>query len=207
MLTILGRSSSINVRKVLCTCDELALNYVQQHWGAGFASTATPEFMALNPNALVPVMQEGDFVLWESNTICRYLANTHPQAGLLPVDPQQRAHVEKWMDWQLGDLNNAWRYVFMARLRNTPANPDPALLAASEKSWNHQMQILDQQVDKTAAWVTGEHFTLADIVLGLSLHRWLMTPMSRPALPALDAYYDRLRERPTFATYATQEWP
>jgi len=207
MLTILGRTSSINVRKVLWTCDELALDYQQEMWGHGFRETHQPEFLALNPNAQVPVLREGEFVLWESNAICRYLAASQPETTLYPQAVRARAEIDRWMDWQLGDLNSAWRYLFNARMRNTPAVPDPALLAEGEAGWNRHLTLLANQLERTGAYVTGDTFTLADIVLGLSVHRWLMTPMSRPALPAIDRYYDRLRERPAFARYATQQWP
>lgn len=207
MLTILGRTSSINVRKVLWTCDELALDYQQEMWGHGFQSTHQPAFLALNPNAQVPVLRDGEFVLWESNAICRYLAGGPPGSALYPQERRARADVDRWMDWQLGDLNSAWRYLFNARMRNTPAEPDRTLLAESEASWNHHLTLLACRLEQTGAYVTGHEFTLADIVLGLSVHRWLMTPVSRPSLPAIDRYYDRLRERPAFARYATQQWP
>ncbi|PLR46874.1 glutathione S-transferase family protein [Chimaeribacter arupi] len=207
MLTILGRTSSINVRKVLWTCDELALDYRQEMWGHGFQETHQPAFLALNPNAQVPVLRDGEFVLWESNTICRYLAAAGPETTLYPQGARARAEIERWMDWQLGDMNSAWRYLFNARMRNTPAEPDPAQLAESEAGWNQHLTLLANQLAQTGAYVTGGTFTLADIVLGLSVHRWLMTPMSHPALPAIDRYYDLLRERPGFARYATQQWP
>ncbi len=100
MLQVLGRSSSINVRKVLWTCDELALPFAREDWGLGFRSTQAPEFLAKNPNALVPVIVDDGFVLWESNTVCRYLAARHGRDDLLPTEPQARARVEQWMDWQ-----------------------------------------------------------------------------------------------------------
>src|SRR3982074_2778734 len=100
MLQILGKSTSINVRKVLWLCQELELPYELQQWGTGDRSTEAPEFRALNPNGRVPVIQDGSFVLWESNAICRYLAAAHGKAGLLPANLQERALVEQWMDWQ-----------------------------------------------------------------------------------------------------------
>ena len=114
MLKILGKSPSINVRKVLWTCAELGLPYEQEQWGAGFQATDDPAFKALNPNALVPVIVDGEVVLWESNTICRYLARRQGRSDLLPTDAFARAKVEQWMDWQAGELNNAWRVAFMA---------------------------------------------------------------------------------------------
>ena len=202
MLQILGRTSSINVRKVLWTCDELGLPFARQDWGLGHQSTQAPAFVARNPNALVPVIDDDGFVLWESNTICRYLAAREGRGDLLPADAQGRARVEQWMDWQAGELNNAWRYAFMALVRKSPAHADKAAIEASRHNWNRHMQILDAQLARTGACAAGPDFTLADIVLGLSVHRWLMTPIERPALPAVDAYLARLRQRAGFAQYA-----
>jgi glutathione S-transferase len=210
MLQILGKPSSINVRKVLWTCAELALPHTLVPYGAGFQTTDTPEFQALNPNALVPVIRDGEFVLWESNTICRYLAGAHARADLLPQAPRARAHVEQWMDWQAGELNNAWRYAFMALVRRSPAHAEAQAIAASIANWNRHMGMLDAQLSRTGAFVTGANFTLADVVLGLSLNRWLMTPMppdTRPALPALAAYHQRLLERPGYRLHGANGTP
>ncbi|MEO8081587.1 MAG: glutathione S-transferase, partial [Caldimonas sp.] len=117
MLKILGRTSSINVRKVLWLCAEMALPFEHELWGTGFRSTHTPDFHALNPNELVPVAVDGDFVLWESNAICRYLAQAHGRSDLLPAEARPRALVEQWMDWQLAELNRSWSYAFMGLVR------------------------------------------------------------------------------------------
>jgi glutathione S-transferase len=207
MLQILGKSTSINVRKVLWLCEELELPYELQQWGSGHRSTDAPEFRALNPNAMVPVIRDGAFVLWESNTICRYLAATQGSTDLLPAAPAERALVEQWMDWQAGELNNSWRYAFMARVRQSPAHTDPASIAAGIHSWNRHMTLLDGQLRQTGAFATGARFTLADIVLGLSTHRWFMTPMERPALPAVAAYYERLSQRPAFMAHGRNGVP
>lgn len=198
MLRLLGKSPSINVRKVLWTLDELGLGYEHEQWGAGFRATDVPEFAALNPNLMVPVLVDDGFVLWESNSICRYLANRHGGETLLPLDPVRRAGVEQWMDWQATELNNAWRYAFMALVRNSPAHRDPAAIEASIAGWNRHMAILDRQLERTGSFVCGAQFTLADVVLGLSVNRWAMTPFEHPALPAVQAYYDRLGERPAY---------
>lgn len=198
MLRILGKASSINVRKVLWTCAELQLPYEREDWGSGLRATDTPEFLALNPNAMVPVLVDGDFVLWESNAICGYLAGQYPRNGLLPSSLRERARVEQWMGWQATELNNAWRYVFMARVRHSPAHTDAAAIAAGEREWARQMAILDAQLARTGAFVCGDAFSLADIVLGLSVQRWFMTPLERPELPAVSAYYERLSERPAY---------
>jgi glutathione S-transferase len=196
MLRILGKASSINVRKVLWTCAELGLPAVREDWGAGFQPTSAPAFLALNPNAMVPVLVDGDAVLWESNTICRYLAARYGEdSPLLPREPLARARVEQWMDWQATELNNAWRYAFMALVRNSPAHGDAGQVDSSIAQWHRHMGIFEAQIGKTGAYAAGAEFSLADIVLGLSLNRWLMTPMARPDYPALRAYAGLLQSR------------
>jgi glutathione S-transferase len=207
VVRILGKASSINVRKVLWTCTELGVAFEREDWGSGFRSTQAPEFLALNPNAMVPVLVDGDAVLWESNTICRYLATRHGDNGLLPRDPLCRAYVEQWMDWQATELNNAWRYAFMGLVRSSAAHQDPGLIAASVDGWNRHMGILERQLEKSGAYVAGSTFTLADIVLGLSANRWRMTPMDRPALPAIDAWMKRLQLRPGCGEWCTNGTP
>ena len=195
MLKILGKSTSINVRKVLWTCVEIGLPFEQEEWGSGFRSTDAAEFHALNPNAMVPVIQDGEFVLWESNTICRYLASQHARLDLLPAHPRERALVEQWMDWQAGELNNSWRYAFMALVRNSPAHRDSASIASGIANWHRHMAMLAAQLAKTGSYVTGPNFTLADIVIGLSVNRWAMMPMERPSLPAIADYVELLAQR------------
>jgi len=208
MLQILGRPNSINVRKVLWLCDELALPYTHEpQWGTPDRPLRTPEFLALNPNALVPVIRDGARVLWESNTICRYLASREGRTDLLPADPAARAEVEKWMDWQLGDLNNAWRYAFMALVRKGADYTDAKAIEASVANWNRHMTLLDEQLQRAGGFATGTTFTLADIVLGLATHRWFSTPMQRPPLAAVQAYYDRLSERPAFRQHGRNGIP
>lgn len=207
MLKILGKSSSINVRKVLWLCAEMELSYEHEQWGSGSRSTEAPEFLELNPNAMVPVIKDGSFVLWESNTICRYLASRNHRSDLLPVDPENRARVEQWMDWQATELNDAWRFAFMALVRKSPAHSDPQAVAISVANWNRHMQMLDSQLEKTGAYAAGPGFTLADVVLGLSTNRWYMTPMERPELPAVQSWFERLSQRPAFMLHGRNGTP
>ncbi|MGE5652485.1 MAG: glutathione S-transferase family protein [Bacillota bacterium] len=207
MLKILGKSSSINVRKVLWTCEELGLPYEQEQWGAGFRTTETEDFRALNPNAMVPVLIDEEFVLWESNAICRYLASREANFALLSGDPKRRALVEQWMDWQATELNNSWRYAFMALVRQSAVHSDPAAIAAGVEGWNRHMGIVEAQLSRTGAYMAGETFTLADIVIGLSVNRWFMTPMRRPVLPAVEAYYERLNERAGYRIHGRNGMP
>jgi glutathione S-transferase len=207
MLEILGYSASINVRKVLWTCDEIGTPYDYTDRSAGSAATKTPEFLELNPNAQVPLIKDGDFVLWESNTICRYLASKHGRTDLLPREPSARARVEQWMDWQATELNPPWRYAFYALVRKDPAYTDPEKIKVSTDEWNRKMAILDHQIRATGGHAAGPAFTVADIPLGLSVHRWLMTPIDRPDFLAVKAYHGRLRARPAFAKYASNVFP
>ncbi len=189
-LRILGRTSSINVRKVLWTCAELDLQFEHVE--------SDPQLLARNPNALVPVIRDGDFVMWESNAICRYLAGRQPRGTLLPEDPGQRGLVDQWMDWQATELNDAWRYSFLALVRRSPEHTDTASIEASIASWNRHIAMLDDHLRHGGQFMTGEFFTLADVVLGLSVHRWLLTPIERPRLESVLGYYQRLSVRPAF---------
>jgi len=198
MLRILGKASSINVRKVLWACEEIGLPYERQD--------QEPE-LAQNPNGLVPVIVDGDFVLWESNTILRYLAGYYGTPSLLPLEPRARAAVEKWIDWQATDLNASWRYAFMAVVRRNPAFDDPRQIEASIKEWTRMLGILNDQLTATGAFVAGGGFTLADIPIGLSVNRWFMTPLERPSFPAVAAYYERLSARPAFLKHGRNGIP
>ncbi|MBH1652351.1 glutathione S-transferase N-terminal domain-containing protein [Stenotrophomonas maltophilia] len=194
MVDLYGKPTSINVRKVLWLCAGLDLPL--QHEPA-----PSPDLLAtLNPNRQVPVLRDGDFVLWESNSICRYLATRAGREDLLPAAAQARARVEQWMDWQASDLNSAWRHVFMARVRQHPDYPDDARAEASLAQWNRRMAMLDAQLARHA-YVAGDDFTLADIVLGLSTQRWRSTPGGKPVLANVDAWFERLRRQPGFAAH------
>ncbi|MDY0308719.1 MAG: glutathione S-transferase [Castellaniella sp.] len=207
MLTILGRPNSINVRKVMWACDELGLAWQREDWGAGFRDTRAASFKALNPNAMVPVLLDKDFVLWESNSIIRYLANRQGSGALYPLDARARARVDQWLDWQASDLNRAWSYAFMARVRQSPAHADPDQIQASLHAWAGFMSVLDGHLAGTGAFVAGRDFSLADIAIGLSVNRWFETPFERPELPAITAYYERLSERPAFMVHGRNGLP
>jgi glutathione S-transferase len=211
VLKLLGKSPSINVRKVLWLCAELGVTYEHEEWGTGFRPTQDAAFLVLNPNAMVPVLIDAGFVLWESNTICRYLAAREHRHDLLPAKPRERASVEQWMDWLATEFNNSWRYAFMGLVRKSPEHQDAAACAASVASWNRHMQILEGQLERTGAYVVGAAFTLADIVIGLAAQRWLIAPIeplaTRPALPSVHAYLERLLTRPGFRQHGANGQP
>ena len=207
MLEVLGRPNSINVRKVLWLCEELGLPYRNEAWGFGELSLQSPEYQALNPNGLVPVLRDGGFVLWESNTICRYLTGREGRSDLLPTEAAARARVEQWMDWQAGELNNAWRYAFMGLVRKSPAHQDAAAIQTSLQQWQRHMQIAEDVLAQTGAYMAGATFTLADVVIGLAVQRWFMTPMDHPALPAVAAYRERLSARHAYLKHGRNGMP
>jgi glutathione S-transferase len=186
MLRVLGKATSINVRKVLWTCDELGLVYRREDEG--------PELLQ-NPNGLVPVIADGDFVLWESNSIIRYLANKWTAEALYPRGPAARARIDRWIDWQATEFNTAWRYAFSAIVRKNPAFADPTQIEASKNDWARMVSIVEAELQRTGAYIAGSHFTLADIPIALSVNRWLMTPVERPSFPLLAAYHARMRAR------------
>lgn len=207
MLRILGRPSSINVRKVLWACAELEIPFEREDWGTGFKPTDAPEFVALNPNAMVPVIQDEDFVLWESNAIIRYLATRYGGAHLYPPEAKARARVDQWIDWQSSDLNRSWSYAFMSLVRHSPAHQDKQALAAGCSDWSRYMAILDRQLESTGAYISGPEFSLADIPIGLSVNRWFETPLAHPELPAVHDYYERLSSRHGYLLYGRNGLP
>lgn len=203
VLKVYGRDNSINVRKVLWACAELGIEYRREDWGIGFRSPREPAFLGMNPNAMVPVIDDGGFVLWESNTILRYLAGQYGGAALAlyPAAPRERARIDQWIDWQASDLNRSWSYAFMALVRKSPAHGDAQQLAASIDNWGSFMRVLEQQLQQTGAYVAGDAFTLADIPIGLSVNRWFGTPFPHPDLPAVARYYELLTAREGFRAF------
>ncbi|WP_449122900.1 glutathione S-transferase family protein [Pseudomonas sp. MPG01] len=207
MLRILGKASSINVRKVLWSCAELQIPFEREDWGSGFRSTHDAQFLALNPCAMVPVIQDGDFTLWESNTIIRYLVSRYDGSHLYPTDAQTRARIDQWIDWQASELNRSWSYAFLSLVRQSPEHQDSAALAVGIEQWSKNMAILDRQLEKTGAYVSGEQFSLADIPIGLSVNRWFETPLAHPDFGAVKAYYNRLNLRPGYVLHGRNGTP
>lgn len=204
-LKILGRVTSINVRKVLWAAEELGIAHEQEDWGLPIRDPNVPEFTALNPNAQVPVIVDDGFVLWESNAILRYLAEKH--GGLLPADLGGRALVEQWLCWQLGELNPQWGYAVNALMRNNPGYADRDRIAESVARWTRVLRVLEGQLAR-GDYVAGEAFSIADIAIALSSHRWFSTPIpDRPSLPAIEAHYRRMQARPAGGRWMTAATP
>lgn len=207
MLKIYGQPKSINVRKVLWTCAELGLPFEREDWGGGTRPLTDPEFQKLTPVGMIPVLEDAGQLFWESNSIVRYLVSREGRHDLLPNAPAERAHVEKWMDWQVSDFNNTWRYVFMGTVRQRPGFQDPQLIAESWEKFCAAVSVVDRQLSRPQAYVAGPSFTCADIVIGLSIHRWKSVPLERPEFAAVERYYERLCEREGFRLYGRDSGP
>lgn len=207
MLRLYGYAQSINVRKVLWACTELALPFEREDWAGPFRATSDPAFLSLNPVGLVPVIDDDGVVIWESNTIIRYLAASRGRHDLLPADPRHRAPVEMWMDWQASDFNNSWRTAFQGLVRKNPDYQDAAAIERSMTSFASMVAVIDAQLARGGGYICGSQFTLADVPIGLSIHRWRSLPMDGPRLANVDRYYERLCERPGFRQYGRDGGP
>ena len=207
MLRICGYEASINVRKVLWACAELGLEYEREDWGGSFRPTSSPAFLALNPVGQVPVINDGGTIIWESNTIIRYLAASRGRDDLLPTNPAERAKIEMWMDWQASDFNNSWRYAFQALVRKNSAYQDAAAIERSISDFNHQVRVADAELSRSGGFIAGPRFSLADIAIGLSIHRWYAVPAAKPSLVHVQRYYDQLCERAAFRRFGRDGGP
>ena len=198
MLTIYGRTNSVNVQKVLWCLAELDVPYERIDAGLKFGKNHDPWYLALNPNGRVPLLVDGSFSLWESNTIVRYLAGKHGVGGLWPPSPETRALAERWMDWQLSTLILPVSIVFQALYRTPPAERDALGVARNTVEANRAMELLDAHL-AAQPFVAGDAFTMGDIPVGATAHRWLeVAGIERPKLAAVRAWRDRLAERPAF---------
>ena len=194
-LQIWGRMSSINVKKVVWTAQELGLDFERHEAGGVHGVVKTPAYMALNPNSQIPVMQDGDYVLWESNVITRYLCAKHSFDKLYPTDLQERFDAERWMEWQQTSVNPASRNGFWHLIRLPADQRNPALVAQSNTAVELLMAILDAHL-ATRDFVVGECFSMADIPLGCEVQRWFGLPQSRTSRPHIERWFATLLARP-----------
>jgi glutathione S-transferase len=193
-LTIWGRISSVNVQKVVWCAEELGLAYERIDVGGAFGGNDSPRYLAMNPNGLVPTIDDDGFVLSESNAIVRYLAARHAATALWPEALQARAQVDRWMEWQSTEWTPSMRDAFWQLVRVAPESRDAAVVQASRKKGEKLAGILDAHL-ATRRWIAGEGFTLADLVNGCAAHRWLHLPMDRTPRPHLERWYGELRSR------------
>ena len=194
MLKIWGRMSSINVKKVVWTAQELGLDFQRTEAGGLFGVVKTPEYMRLNPNSLVPVIEDEDFVLWESNVIVRYLCAKHSPGELYPIELRERFSAERWMDWQQTTLNPASRPGFWQLIRTPPEQRNAQLIAESNAAVEALMATLDAHLARHA-FMVGERFSMADIPVACEVHRWFGLPQPRQSRRNIERWYGSLSAR------------
>jgi glutathione S-transferase len=192
---IWGRLSSLNVRKVVWAAQETGIAFTRSDAGMSFGVVKTPEYLAMNPNALVPTLQDGDFVLWESNAIVRYLCAKYGNEQLYPQDLAARFDAERWMDWQQTTLNRESGGAFLQWFRTSADKRDPAVIARSTAATEPAMAQLNTHLAERA-WMCGDHFSMADIPVACDVHRWFALPQPRPAWPHLERWFAAILERP-----------
>ena len=199
-MKIWGRHTSINVQKVLWTSTEVGIVPERIDVGGEFGGLDSPEYRRLNPNGRIPVIEDEGFVLWESNTIVRYLAATRSGGGLCPVSHRERADAERWMDWQLCHVLPGMVTLFFGLVRTEPGKRDMQAIAEARQRTEESWRLLDRHL-AGRRYVTGDAFTMGDIPLGAFAYRWLALPIERPALANLEAWYGRLCERAAYRTH------
>ena len=196
-----GRRSSSNVMKVIWLLEELGLPYRRVDVGGSFGKTDTPDYRAMNPVGLVPTLQEGDFTLWESNAILRYLAAGHATGTpLWPTALQARANIDRWMDAQQTVLNRPMAAVFWSLIRTPPEKRDAAALAKGIEDATRAWAIVEAQLARHP-FLAGDQLSLADIPWGVHVHRWFTMEFARPDMLNLRGWYDRLLTRPAYQAH------
>jgi glutathione S-transferase len=194
-LKLWGRISSINVRKVMWTAQYLKLPIERVDAGGKFGLLDTPEYQRMNPNAMIPVLQDGDFPLWESNVIVRYLCEKYSLGNLCPASSQSRFNAERWMDWQQSELNRATGPAFVQWFRTAPELRNAAIIEDSTRKTQRWLAIVEAHLQHHA-YMAGDQLTMADIPLLCEIHRWWALPQPRPSYPAIERWYAPLLSHP-----------
>lgn len=198
MLKVWGRTTSVNVQKVMWTIAELGLTHERIDAGGAFGKTDTPEYLAKNPNKLIPTLEDDGFVLWESSAIVRYLARKHGTGTLLPADAQQAAKADQWMEWSTTTLYpDLTATIFLGLIRTAAKDRNNAAIETSIKRAGERLAILEE-VLANRPYILGDKLTLADIPAGSMMYRYFKLPIARPSLPNVEAWYGRLAERAAY---------
>jgi len=195
MLKIWGRRNSVNVKKALWCLDELGLEYERVDAGLQYGVVNTPEYRKMNPNGLVPTMDEDGFILWESHTIVRYLSDKYGKGVLRPMELEARSIANQWMDWAF-TFQGSVRDAFWNLVRTPAEKRDLKAVEASRVKSGELAKILDAALARRM-YVAGA-FSMGDIPIGAEVQRWIRLPIERPSLPHLEAWFERLCARPAF---------
>ncbi|WP_182419426.1 glutathione S-transferase family protein [Bartonella sp. HY038] len=199
MLKIWGRNNSINVKKVLWIAEELGLNYENIEVGGKFGGLDTPEFLKLNPNAMIPVLEDNGFTLWESNTIVRYIAAQYGRDSFWIEDPKQRSAVEKWMDWASEELFPLFKAILFNSVRLAPEKRDAGILSNAIDGFEKKLSIIENELSLNL-WLSGKNFGIADIVVGTFIYYYYEIDIKRlKQFPKISEWYERLKKRPSYA--------
>ncbi|CAM3189929.1 putative glutathione S-transferase with thioredoxin-like domain and glutathione S-transferase, C-terminal domain [Xenorhabdus nematophila ATCC 19061] len=197
MLTVWGRKNSSNVKKVLWCLEELNVPYQQVDIGGKFGKLNEPEYLRMNPNAVIPCLQEGDFILWESNVIVRYIAAKFGQDSLYPTDLQERASVEKWMDWVSCNMFPPIKQLMINVVRTPKDQQNPEIISQILSEIKSLLKMVDNTLGNQP-YLSGDKFGMADIALAPLVYPWLNVEVERPSLPNLERWYQLLTKRPAF---------
>ena len=196
-MKIWGRANSINVQKVLWCCGELGLKYERIDAGNEFEINKTAEYRALNPNGLVPTIEDGEIRLWESNVIVRYLAHKSEDGRLCPADVGTRFDAERWMDWQATMFWPALRPLFIELVRTPPAKRDSKVISKGANLSLAAVRILDERLSDRP-FLAGDAFSMGDIPAATTVHRWYGLDIEHPELPNVQRWYNLMKQRPPF---------
>jgi glutathione S-transferase len=199
MLKLWGRINSTNVKKVLWCLEELGVPFTRIDAGGAFGVVGEADYVAMNPNRLVPCLEDGELVLWESNAIVRYLAAQYGEGSLWNADPRQRAEADKWMDWVTSSLAAPFRPVFWNIVRTAPEKRDMAAVQAALKECGNLLAMADQTLAEQP-YLSGESFGIGDIPLGCFAYAWFEMPIKRPEQLHLRDWYQRLQQRVAYQT-------
>lgn len=197
MLTVWGRNNSTNVKKVLWCLEELGIGYQRIDVGGQYGKLNDPLYRSMNPNGLIPCLQDDDFILWESNTIVRYLAAQYGDGTLYLPDARLRASAEKWMDWATSSMAEPFKAVFIGLVRTPPEQQDKVKIAQGMTQLNTLMAIADQALEKQA-YLSGDKFGIGDIPLGCLAYAWFNLSIERPPLPNVERWYHSVSQRAAF---------
>ena len=197
MIKIWGRNTSVNVQKVMWAVGELDLAHERIDVGGSFGKNNEPAYLAMNPNGLVPTLQDDGFVLWESNSIVRYLAAKHSAGKLEPADLRSRARASSWMDWQLTVAGPALTPVFWGLVRTPPEKRDHAAIESGKIKTLAAMKVLDAQLAATA-FIAGDALSMGDIPVALMAYRFRRLVPERPQLDHLERWFTTIEQRPAF---------
>jgi len=198
MLKVWGRNTSINVQKVMFAVGELGLAHERYDVGGPFGKLDTPEYGMLNPNRLVPTIDDGGFVLWESNAIVRHLAQRYGRGSLSPADEMTFAKADSWMDWSLTSLYHDIITTCFLQLVRTPARSrDNAAVELAARRIGQKLELLNKQLSGRT-YIVAEHPTIADIAVGTLMYRYYNLAIPRPSLPNVEGWYERLLARPAY---------